>query len=80
MEESKFINELEEVTERRKFMEQRYKKIKKIPPSQVRVHLAWKKGMSAVKIQNWWRKLQTKSGMLEEVEDNNKHNKLSNCP
>ena len=57
LEERKFQNELMEVTERRKFMERRYKMIKKIPPSRVRVYLAWGKDMAAVKIQNWWRKL-----------------------
>ena len=69
-EESRFRNELEEVIERRKFMERRFKKIKKLPPGRVKVYLEWEKDMAAVKIQNWWRKLQSTTTKIVGEEEN----------
>ena len=56
LEERKFKTELEEIIERRKFMERRYKKIQKLPPNRIRVYLTWEKDVAAIRIQNWWRK------------------------
>ena len=71
IEESIFNNELEEVIERRKFMERRFTKLKKLPPSKVRVYLEWEKNIAAGKIQSWWRRHQTNTNghLIEEEKE-----------
>ena len=65
-EERKWLDELEEVAGRRAGLERRYRRLLRLPPSQVGGFLLREREVAATRIQRWWRGLRPQEGSTEE--------------